>query len=71
MERCSSSDTLDLSKPISFSLTSLFGLPPQHDHTIAAAVRTMGVLGMLLAFAWGGYILYLQYRSLRDSSTDA
>jgi hypothetical protein len=42
----------------------------QHDHTIAAAVRTMGVLGMLLAFAWGGYILYLQYRSLRDSSPD-
>jgi hypothetical protein len=43
----------------------------QHDHAIAAAVHALGVLGMLTAFGWGGYLLYLQYRDLGDSGADA
>jgi hypothetical protein len=33
----------------------------EYDHAIAALVDGMGVVLMLTAFAWGGYVLYLQY----------
>lgn len=35
----------------------------QRDHVIAGMTDFLGEALMLLAFAWGGYILYLQYRS--------
>lgn len=37
----------------------------QRDHAIAGFTDFMGEVLMLLAFAWGGYILFLQYRSSR------
>ena len=36
----------------------------QHDTKIAACVHVLGALVMLLAFAWGAYILSRQYRNL-------
>ena len=36
----------------------------QYDHTIAGIVNGIGVIFMLMAFAWGAYVLYLQYRNL-------
>ena len=35
------------------------------DHTIAAISKGTGVILMLASFAWGGYILYLQYQKLK------
>jgi len=37
----------------------------QHDHGIAQFVDALGVVIMLLAFAWGAYMLYQQYRRRR------
>ena len=36
----------------------------QYDHTIAGIVYGTGVILMLMAFAWGAYILYLQQKNL-------
>jgi hypothetical protein len=36
----------------------------QYDHTIAGIVNGIGVILMLIAFGWGAYILYLQYKNL-------
>lgn len=36
----------------------------QYDHVLAHASYKFGSLLMILAFAWGGYILYRQYRNL-------
>jgi hypothetical protein len=33
-----------------------------YDHTLAHASYNLGILLMLLAFAWGGYVLYLQWK---------
>jgi hypothetical protein len=38
----------------------------RHDHAIAIGSHYLGVFFMLLAFAWGAYILYKQYRDLAD-----
>ena len=38
----------------------------QHDLQIGAAAHALGAIVMLVAFAWGGYILLQQYRNLRD-----
>jgi hypothetical protein len=37
----------------------------QHDHLIARLTFGVGVALMILSFAWGGYILWLQYKSTR------
>jgi len=37
----------------------------QQDHRVAAGFDTTGELLMWLSFLWGGYILYLQRRSIR------
>lgn len=37
----------------------------QHDLQIGAAAHLLGALVMLVAFAWGGYILLQQYRNLQ------
>ena len=36
----------------------------QHDTRIAAIVHALGAGVMLLAFAWGGYILLQQFRNI-------
>jgi hypothetical protein len=36
----------------------------QHDHRIAWAADACGSLVLLVALAWGGYLLYRQYRNL-------
>ena len=36
----------------------------QHDHTIAGIVNAVGVILMLMSFAWGAYVLYVQQRNL-------
>jgi hypothetical protein len=36
----------------------------EHDHALARAADTLGILLMLLAFAWGGYLLFKQFRNL-------
>lgn len=36
----------------------------RHDHTLARLAHDFGILLMLLSFAWGGYLLYKQYRHL-------
>jgi hypothetical protein len=36
----------------------------KYDHLIAGFAYKFGTVLMLVAFAWGGYILYLQYRNL-------
>ena len=38
----------------------------QHDTKIAAVVHVLGALVMLVAFAWGAYILLQQHRNLND-----
>jgi hypothetical protein len=38
----------------------------QYDHTIAGIVNGIGVILMLIAFGWGAYILYLQYKNLSE-----
>jgi hypothetical protein len=38
----------------------------QHDHLIARISFGIGVALMLLSFAWGGYILWRQYKSTRQ-----
>ena len=45
-------------------LTSLGLL--QHERKIAWMADTLGSLMVMLALAWGGYILYLQYRNLKQ-----
>ncbi len=35
----------------------------QYDHLLAKISFTVGILLMLLAFAWGGYMLYLQFQA--------
>jgi hypothetical protein len=35
-----------------------------YDHTIAGIVDAIGVAFMFMAFLWGAYILYLQYKNL-------
>jgi hypothetical protein len=35
----------------------------RHDHTLAYFAYTLGTAMMLCAFAWGGYILYKQYKN--------
>ncbi|MDD5170123.1 MAG: hypothetical protein PHN75_14990 [Syntrophales bacterium] len=37
----------------------------KYDHTLAAFSNHVGVLLMIVSFAWGGYLLYRQYRSIR------
>jgi len=37
----------------------------QHERKIAWMADALGSLTMMLALAWGGYILYLQYRNLQ------
>ena len=44
-------------------LTSLNLL--QHERKIAWMADVLGTLTVMLALAWGGYILYLQYRNLQ------
>ncbi len=46
-------------------LTSLGLL--QHERKIAWMADTLGSLTVMLALAWGGYILYLQYRNIQKS----
>jgi len=38
----------------------------QHDLQIGAGAHALGAFVMLVAFAWGGYILLQQYRNLGD-----
>jgi hypothetical protein len=47
-------------------LTSLGLL--QHERRIAWMADTLGSLTVMLALAWGGYILYLQYRHLKHET---
>jgi hypothetical protein len=42
----------------------------RHDHLIATWVDALGTGLMLLAFVWGGYILYLQYCNRSDNAFD-
>jgi hypothetical protein len=35
----------------------------QHDHLIARLTFGSGVILMILSLAWGGYILWQQYKS--------
>ena len=35
-----------------------------YHHTIAVSSHYLGILLMLAAFAWGGYILFKQYRNI-------
>jgi hypothetical protein len=35
-----------------------------YDHTIAAVAKGLGSVAMILALAWGAYVLVLQYRRL-------
>ncbi len=39
----------------------------QHDLQIGAAVHVMGAIVMLIAFAWGGFILLQQYRNIENN----
>jgi hypothetical protein len=36
----------------------------RHDHTLANLSHALGIIVMLIAFAWGGYILFRQYKNL-------
>ncbi len=38
----------------------------EYDHTIAHASYNLGIVLMLLAFSWGGYVLYLQWKRLES-----
>ncbi len=35
-----------------------------YDHFLASTANALGILLMLVTFAWGGYLLYRQYRNL-------
>ena len=37
----------------------------QYDHTLASLSYTLGIILMLVAFVWGGYLLVKQFRNLR------
>ena len=37
-----------------------------YDHRLAHAAYNLGIALMLLAFLWGGYILYRQYQNIGD-----
>ncbi len=37
----------------------------QYDHLLATISFTLGIMLMFLAFAWGGYMLYLQFQANR------
>ena len=43
----------------------------QHDHLIARTTFAIGVFFMLLSLAWGGYILWQQYKSTGRQQTGA
>lgn len=36
----------------------------RYDHTLAHMANTIGIVLMLTAFAWGGYLLFKQYKNL-------
>jgi len=36
----------------------------RYDHVLANLTNTIGVALMLISFAWGGYILFKQYKNL-------
>jgi hypothetical protein len=36
----------------------------RYDHALAQLTNTVGILLMLISFAWGGYILFKQYKNL-------
>jgi hypothetical protein len=36
----------------------------RYDHTLAHLANTVGIVLMLAAFAWGGYVLFKQYKNL-------
>ncbi|WP_447986537.1 hypothetical protein [Nitrospira sp. Nam74] len=40
----------------------------QYDHTLAHVTYALGSILMILAFLWGGYVLYLQFPLLKSSS---
>ena len=46
------------------NLLTMLGLL-QHERKIAWMADALGTLVVMLALAWGGYILYLQYRNLK------
>jgi len=39
----------------------------RYDHVLANSAGTLGTLLMMCAFAWGGYILFKQYKNLKES----
>jgi hypothetical protein len=39
----------------------------RYDHTLANSADTLGTLLMICAFVWGAYILFKQYKNLKDS----
>ena len=40
----------------------------RYDHFLANLADTVGTLLMICAFAWGGYILFKQYKKLKESA---
>lgn len=36
----------------------------RYDHTLAHFSYSLGILFMILAFAWGGYLLFRQHQNL-------
>jgi len=40
----------------------------QWDHSLAKAAQSIGIILMLVSFAWGGYLLYRQYQNLKKSA---
>ena len=40
----------------------------QHDHLIARISFTVGTILMILSLAWGGFILWQQFRHLKTES---
>jgi hypothetical protein len=36
----------------------------RYDHTLAHMANTLGIVLMLASFAWGGYVLFRQYKNL-------
>ena len=39
----------------------------RYDHVLANLADTLGTLLMICAFVWGGYILFKQYKNLKES----
>lgn len=39
----------------------------EYDHMLAYMAHAFGILIMLLAFAWGGYLLFTQYQNVGDT----